>query len=350
MEVDVKNQWKQTTQIVIASLFLMANGIGVAAAEEDSQNGEGDIEILYHQLNDQETLGTVALEYEVNVTDLLKWNELESVHDANGGKELEIRIDPEVSNSTSPQPVIHVVSPGDTFEAIARRYGVTISQVRQWNRNVDPRRLQIGQQIRLNVPGADGHPVSWGRANGGRLFNGVAMECSPGLTVRNVARAYGTQRTIDLLQAAGADVKARWPDAPELVVGSLSLRQGGPMRPHRSHQSGRDADVTYYHRGNIELPDFRDMTPETFDAVKNWHFFKTLIDTGEVQFIFVDYNLQSVLYEYARSIGYSEDDLEEILQYPRGRRVPAGIIRHARGHQNHFHIRFTCGDRDQNCR
>ncbi len=330
----------------------MAFAVPATITAEESQNSEGDdedVEIIYHELNGDETLGTVALEYEVNVTELKKWNELESLYEANGVEPLEVRIDKETSNSTSPRPVVHVVRRGDTFEDIARQYGVRISQVRRWNQNVDPRRLQIGQQLHLHVPGADGHPVSWGRANSGRLFNGISMECSPGLTVRNESRSYGTQRTIDMLQAAAADVQERWPDAPELVVGSLSLRQGGPMRPHRSHQSGRDADLTYYHRGNVELPDFRDMSAETFDAVKNWHFFKTLIDTGEVQFIFVDYELQAILYEYARSIGYTESDLEELLQYPRGRRGAGGIIRHARGHQNHFHIRFECGDLDQNC-
>lgn len=329
-------------------MWVAMSGVpAVAAAEKPDDE---DIEIVHHALQEEETLGTVALKYEVNVAELKEWNELESVHDANGNNELEVRIDEETTNSTSPQPVVHVIQRGDTFEDIARRYGVRISQVRQWNRNVDPRRLQIGEQIRLHVPGADGHPVSWGRPSNGRLFNGVAMEDSPGLTVRNQSRSYGTQRTIDLLQAAAADVQARWPDAPDLVVGSLSLRQGGPIRPHRSHQNGRDADLTYYHRGNVELPDFRDMTPETFDAVKNWHFFKILIETGEVQFIFVDYELQRMLFEYALSIGYTEEDLEEVIQYPRGRRAANGIIRHARGHQNHFHIRFKCGDRDQNCR
>lgn len=329
---------------------------GVALASDS--NGEGSHEngemengeVVFHRLGANETLGTVAMEYEVNLLDLKSWNGLESVDQVGPDDELEVRLEDSTNGSTEPLPVVHIVRRGDTFEGIANQYGVTVSQVRRWNRGVDPRRLQIGQQISLHIPGANGQSVSWGRANRGRLYNGIAMEDSPGLRVRNVARSYGTQRVINLLQAAGADVQARWPDAPELVVGSLSLRRGGPMRPHRSHQSGRDADLTYYHRGNVELPDFEDMSPETLDAVKNWHFFKTLIDTGEVEYIFVDYSLQGVLYDYAKSIGYTEEELTELIQYPRGRRAREGIIRHARGHKNHFHIRFTCGEADQNCR
>ncbi len=327
-------------------VFSVATASTAAADTDDEEN----VEIVEHQMNGDETIATVALEYGVNVTDLKEWNGLETVHDVNGEDRLEIRIDEKPSNSSQPRPVIHVIRRGDTYEDIARQYGVKVSQLRRWNPNTDPRRLQIGQRVHMHIPGAEGHPVSWGRANSGRLYNGVAMECSPGLKVRNEDRAYGTQRTIDLLQAAGADVQARWPDAPELVVGSLSRRGGGPMRPHRSHQSGRDADLTYYHRGNVELPDFQDMNAERLDAVKTWHFFRTIIDTGEVEFIFVDYELQRVLYEYALSIGVSEEELEELIQYPRGRRTSAGIIRHARGHANHFHVRFKCGEQDQNCR
>lgn len=335
---------------LLALTLCWASPTGAVGADENSENGEGDIEVVEHEVDDEETLGTVALEYAVNVVDLKEWNELESVCELEADETLEVPLDEVSSNSSEPKPVIHVIRRGDTFEDIARRYGVTISQIRRWNGHVDPRRMQIGQQLHLHVPGADGRSVSWGSANNGRLYNGVAMESSPGLSVRNQARSYGTQRVIDMLQAAAADVQARWPDAPELVVGSLSLRNGGPMSPHRSHQNGRDADLSYYHRGNVALEDFRDMTPEKFDAVKNWHFFKTLIATGEVEYIFVDHELQRVLYEYARSLGYDDEQLEELIQYPRSRNANAGIIRHSPGHDNHFHIRFTCGEHDQNCR
>jgi murein endopeptidase len=168
--------------------------------------------------------------------------------------------------------------------------------------------------------------------------------------VRHVSRAYGTERTIKMLEAAVADVAARWPDSSTLVVGDISYKRGGRMRPHKSHQSGRDADLSYYHKGNVPTADFLEMTEETFDAVKNWHLFKTLIDTEQVEYIFVDYKLQRSLYHYAKSIGYSDGELEPIIQYPRGRGARTGIIRHARGHDDHWHIRFTCGPKDKRCR
>lgn len=323
---------------------------GVGAEETNSDGEDEEAEVVEHEVDEDETVGTVALDHGVNPVDLMEWNDLETVHELEAGDELEVRFDEELPSTDDPQPVVHVVSRGDTFGGVAQRHGVTTSQLQSWNPNVDPRRMQPGERLHLNIPGPEEGSVSWGRASQGRLYNGVQMQDSPGLDVRTPSRSYGTQNTVNLLQAAGADVKARWPDAPELVVGSLSLRGGGPISPHRSHQSGRDADLSYYHRGNVELEDFRDMTPEKFDAVKNWHFFMTLIETGEVEYIFVDYELQEILYEYALSIGYDEQDLDELIQYPRSPHSNRGIIRHSSGHDNHFHVRFKCTEQDQNCR
>lgn len=326
---------------LVAVLFTMS-----ATVQAESASSE---DILYYTVTPEDTLGSIALKFKVGLDELRGWNNLESI-DIEPETTLVVRSSQKIIQAPrEPLPVIHIVRRGDTFEAIARQHRVTVQQVQRWNRRVNPNRLQIGAQIRLYVPGRDGRSVSSGSANRGRLINGVAMQDSPGLKVRNVDRAYGTQRTVYLLQAAGADLRARWPDAPELLVGSLSTRTGGRLRPHRSHQSGRDADLAYYHRGNVELNEFRVMTEDTFDAVKNWHVFKTLIDTGEVEFIFIDYSLQRVLYEYALSIGYTEEELQPILQYPSGASTSTGIIRHARGHANHWHIRFTCGPDDRSC-
>jgi hypothetical protein len=54
----------------------------------------------------------------------------------------------------------------------------------------------------------------------------------------------------------------------------------------------------------------------------------------------MDYRIQKLLYEYAEKKGVNEDTLDELFQYPRGRGRTHGLIRHWRGHSNHFHVRF----------
>lgn len=52
----------------------------------------------------------------------------------------------------------HRVRRGETFSHIARRYGVSVSALRAANDNLSPRRLQIGQELR--VPGRSGSAVA----------------------------------------------------------------------------------------------------------------------------------------------------------------------------------------------
>ena len=226
---------------------------------------------------------------------------------------------------------------------------MSTKKLKKWNRKVKPSKLRIGQSIRYYTWPRDGRSRSVGSPNRGRLVNGTPLESTWWLKVRYVSNAYGTRRVTRLIKAATADVAARWPEAERLVVGDISFKRGGRIKKHKSHQSGRDADISYYHRGNVKLPDFRDMSVDAFDASKNWHIFKTLIDTGEVRYIFVDYSLQRPLYEYARSIGYTADELHEIIQYPRPRSFGKGVIRHVPGHDDHWHIRFTCDKNARGC-
>lgn len=308
-----------------------------------------DIKRAVYVLGPRENVGSVALKFRLDPEDILHWNELTTLTPPEGAP-LVLKLDAKPRKPKKALPVIHRVRRGDNYGKIAKRYGVSISQLKRWNRRVNPRRLQIGQTIRMYIPGRDGRSVSYGSANRGRLYNGVALETTDGLEVRSVSHAYGTQRVVWMLKAAVADVQARWPTAPDLVVGDISYRRGGRIKRHKSHQSGRDADISFYYRGNVQLPNFEEMDEVTFDAAKNWHLFKTLIDTGEVEYIFVEYDLQKMLYDYAKSIGYTEEDLAELIQYPRPRYQGVGLIRYARGHDDHWHIRFKCGPHDKHCR
>lgn len=334
------------------SLFLLVSvaSFAIVPSAFADENDDSTAQTVRYTVNPGDTLGSIALRFNVGIADVKEWNALEDIY-IEPGKELIVQTEKEKrKKKREPLPVIHVIRRGDTFEDVAREYRVSTRQIRRWNRRLNPRRLQIGQRVRLYIPGREGESVSYGTANRGRLYNGVALETSDVIRVRYVSRAYGTERTVRMLEAAVADVQARWPDSPTLVVGDISYKRGGSMRPHKSHQSGRDVDLSFYHKGGVITDDFLEMTPETFDAVKNWHLFKTLIDTGQVEYIFVEYELQEVLYKYAKSIGYTAEELEPIIQYPNGARASNGIIRHARGHDDHSHIRFTCGPKDKSCR
>ena len=72
-------------------------------------------------------------------------------------------------------------------------------------------------------------------------------------------------------------------------------------------------------------------------------------DNG-VDLIFLGYNVQKLLYDYARKHDVSKRKLRKVFQYPHGRGTPTGIVRHEPAHDDHLHVRFKCPKGDRLCR
>ena len=66
--------------------------------------------------------------------------------------------------------------------------------------------------------------------------------------------------------------------------------------------------------------------------------------------MFLDFDLQGVIYDWALENGVSEKRLNRIFQYPHGRGASAGLIRHEPNHGDHLHVRFRCAGADVTCR
>jgi hypothetical protein len=174
------------------------------------------------------------------------------------------------------------------------------------------------------------------------LEGAVQVPPHPGYEVRDPSRGWGTPSTVDRLVRAFDNVINEDPSVPRVRLHDLSLRSGGPMTDHVSHQTGRDVDLTYYQHGCPGPCSGRVVSATELDAGRQWHLLRQWLERREAQFVFVDYSLQPPLYKAAQTAGATEQQLADWFQYPRGREVRAGIIRHAPGHANHLHVRFEC--------
>ncbi len=201
----------------------------------------------------------------------------------------------------------------------------------------------------------DGRPImardsgSVGSAHAGSLRAAMQLPAHAAYVVRDPSRAWGTAETIKRLTSAFDEVVRTDPFAPRVRVHDLSLRNGGPMRGHKSHQSGRDVDLTYYRRTCERECIGRPVSASELDSGRQWRLLRYWLQHGHAEFIFVDYALQRPLYEQAKSAGATPGQLAQWFQYPRGPDLPAGVIRHVPNHANHVHIRFRCAPRDGAC-
>jgi hypothetical protein len=191
----------------------------------------------------------------------------------------------------------------------------------------------VGQPRRIEFP-------SSGEAHVGSRLAGVQLLVHPGYKLIDASRSWGTRTTINWLTAAFNDVVAADPAAPRVEVHDLSLRFGGRMAGHKSHQNGRDVDITYYQRRSGGICAGRRVRAVELDALREWRLLRHWLERSQAEFIFIDYALQRPLYEAAKTSGATERQLAEWFQYPRGASVRVGIIRHVPNHADHVHVRF----------
>jgi len=235
------------------------------------------------------------------------------------------------------------VQPGDTFNKIAYANGLAPDELLalQDGKLSDPNKLRVGHKLRIVtvgeiLPGFEPEPPQ-----PGRLSNARKLPDHRAYTIKRKHHVYGTSRTIRLLGQVVDRYVARADGGPKLRIGDISKDGGGPLAGHLSHQEGNDVDIGLVLTG--ELADrlhFSGASKDNIDLQRTWILIEELIATGEVRVIYLDYEVQALLYEHARSNGVSKTKLDEYFQYPRGTGRTRGLIRHWRGHKNHLHVRF----------
>jgi murein endopeptidase len=175
--------------------------------------------------------------------------------------------------------------------------------------------------------------ISIGFAEEGRLINARRFPDGEGWVVVTPPMTWATQETIDYVVKAIAQVRAQYPDAPPLRVNQISGPEGGYLRPHHSHQSGRDVDLGFYYP---TVDPVRAREREKYiDVAKNWALLKALVTQTDVQLVLLDRRVQKVLYAHALEAGEDKAWLDSL--FSSGMR---SLVQHARGHRDHFHVRF----------
>lgn len=344
---------RSRTFIRLILLLLLSFTLSTAAFAAPKKKSVSAKETITYVVKKGDTVDKIARKYEVRVQDIARWNNLSDVARIKIGQKLRIRVPKGsvVSSGSGDAPTItqnvsYVVKKGDNLGKIARKTGVSIEELKKNNPALrkNPDKLRVGQTLVLRVQRyhAVAGGVSRGLANNGTLSGGIQLKSGVGYNVRNPKRSYGTAQTINLIRETMASYASHYPKGPKFSIGDLSVERGGRLSPHLSHQSGRDVDISYVRTEKVS-------NGTTLDIEKNWYVLEKFLKTRKVQYIFIDYDLQKYFYDYAKKLGYSDKELSSMIQYPNGKKSYRAIIRHSKGHSNHFHVRFVCADTDVKC-
>jgi penicillin-insensitive murein endopeptidase len=160
---------------------------------------------------------------------------------------------------------------------------------------------------------------------------------------------WGLQPLVTMIDRAARAVRRHFPGTVT-SVGHLSRQGGGDVQQHRSHESGRDADLGFFVRSSagrqLLAPHFvafhGDGTAPSwpgayFDDAKNWALVAALVGDPDarVTHLFVAAPLRARLLGYAERVGAPASTrvrAAEIMQQPHGT-LP---------HDDHFHVRIAC--------
>jgi penicillin-insensitive murein DD-endopeptidase len=148
---------------------------------------------------------------------------------------------------------------------------------------------------------------------------------------------------------------ARQTPGSVLLIGDLSRENGGPLYGHKSHQSGRDADVGFFVtdlKGNPtnsrRLTAFdehgraRDGSKVLFDDYRNWLLVQLWLkdSRAELKYVFVARHLRRRLLDFAEARPAFRKYAKPAASFLR---QPSNSL----PHDDHFHVRIACPERQQ---
>jgi penicillin-insensitive murein endopeptidase len=218
---------------------------------------------------------------------------------------------------------------------------------------------------------------SIGLPHAGMISNAAALP-SKGegyVRLRSNRVNWGNPRLVAAIEAAALTVSRERPGA-QVVVGDLSARYGGEASGHRSHRTGRDADLLLYaltpDGRPVDSPGFLRFGPDgladtaagdgegegrtpkeraqeilkklksagrylRLDVEREWLLIKALVSSPEanVQWLFLARWLEALVIEYARARG--EDP--ELVWYAENVLLQPGD---SSAHDDHLHLRIAC--------
>jgi murein endopeptidase/LysM repeat protein len=361
-------------------------------ASEDAPEPE-EPRWIKHRIVPGELLGDIAERYRVSPDKLIRWNKLDEKNPKIfAGRHLRV-----YTKHVPPAQykITYTVKKGDTWGRVAKAHRVDADTLRtRWNPKV-ARKFKIGQEIVIWLDPLDdpdylreqaeaeasgaakpeaavaeggaedgtaseavaaGPPlplvaiprgsVSVGKPSRGKLVNSAQLPVNRQLyTLRKPDEAYGSSHTLENLQLAVARWRRDTGFGGALKIGSISKKGGGKLKPHSSHRSGRDVDIRLpLKRKKGEADNVNDVD---WDAL--WVLVMALVDTGEVDRIYLTTDRQKHLHAAAKRARADSKTIDRVLQYPETGGRNNGIVRHSKGHTGHIHVRFSCADNESSC-
>jgi membrane-bound lytic murein transglycosylase D len=143
----------------------------IAAIPESKRNSW-----RYHHVVAEDTLASVAREYRVPLAELAAANQLKETESIQGLEAVVVPVAPAAAPSA--HMVLYTARRGDTLVTIADRFGVSLSQLRRWNKIAAGIKVEPGRRLHVAEPATVTH-VSRSRRRGGSASSAKTPTAAP---------------------------------------------------------------------------------------------------------------------------------------------------------------------------
>jgi membrane-bound lytic murein transglycosylase D len=149
--IQTKNNIKNANRIHVGQVLLIpsageakslvsAKG-GSSKPSSSSSSSKPKTKTITHTIKKGENLNLIANKYGVSVSDIKRWNKITNANKIYAGQKLKIY-------TNQPTWTTYTVKSGDNLSTIAKKYGVTVSDIKTWN-NLKSTKIYVGQKLKI---------------------------------------------------------------------------------------------------------------------------------------------------------------------------------------------------------
>jgi murein endopeptidase len=270
-----------------------------------------------------------------------------------GGDRLPQRKDDWAAGLELPTKVRYTIRRGGSLKNVANLFKIFHHEILELNPGIGlEQELPPNSRVVVYSRKEGTKSESIGYPSDGELAGAVPMVEGPGRRILAIGwKTWGKDTSIAMLDHV-LDQWAKRGNVQDILVGNIANRTGGRLEPHSTHQSGRDVDLGYPQKlaPGAEL-NWQEMTAANLDAAETWELLFLLGDSGAVEEIYIDREIQKLLHKHAlESELLSKGALAKWMEYPRPTGTQGVLITHVPGHTDHMHVRWSCVRGDSRCK
>lgn len=184
----------------------------------------------WHQVAGDDTLASVAHAYHVSAEDLADANQLKETDSLQGVSSLVVPVAPEAAPAS--RMLLYVARKGDTLVTIADRFGVSLAELRSWNK-ISGTKVEPGRRLHVAEPA--GASRSSRRHRHGESAAASASSAKSGAATEATHKSTGRSRRSQGSETHGSAAQARQPQ-----TGAASGKKAGNIaKPETRKKRGK---------------------------------------------------------------------------------------------------------------